>query len=81
MKKEKKFWFYIKIFLLTNLNMDIILRMPFLILNNMKINFLKLELFWRIYFSIKAILIIKSIKLVKKKKFLVATFDLKKKLT
>lgn len=37
--KDKKFHIFDKIFLLANLNIDIILEMFFLILNNIKVNF------------------------------------------
>lgn len=39
--KEKKFWFFEKTFLIANFKIVIVLAIPFLNLNNMKINFLK----------------------------------------
>lgn len=52
----------------------------FLILKNMKLDFLELEPFKRIYISIKIIPTIKYVELVKRKNFVIATFDLRKKL-
>lgn len=43
--KKKKFRFFVKILLLAKLSMNIILRILFLILSNIKINFIKFEFF------------------------------------
>lgn len=50
--KDKKSRFFEKIFLLTNLNINIVLAMLLFNLNNIKINFLELKLFSRIYIII-----------------------------
>lgn len=44
----------------------------------MKINFLKLKIFFKSYFSTKAILTSKQVKQLRKKEFRVTTLDLKK---
>lgn len=45
----------------------------------MKVNFFKIEICWKTYTSIKAFLKTKQIKLIIKKKFVVAVLDLKKR--
>lgn len=57
--KRKKTGLFIKRFLLINFNIDIILRILFFILSNIKINFLKQKLFKITHILIKTIPIIK----------------------
>lgn len=54
--------------------------MLFLILNYMNMNFLKQDLFERIYISIETFLIIKQVELVEKKKFSILALRSKKNL-
>lgn len=56
--------------------MDIALRISFLILSNIKINFLKRKLNLRSYTTIETLPTTKQIKLVEKKKFIVIALDL-----
>lgn len=53
--KEKKSQFLKKIFLLANFSINVVLKMLFFILSNVKINFIKLGFFRRTYTFIKAI--------------------------
>lgn len=59
MNNQKKFRFFEKFFLLAKFYINIVLEMLFLILSNVKINFLDLEPFLRIDIPIKIISIIK----------------------
>lgn len=49
--------------------------MPFLILSNVKINFLEWELNWRLYITGEALLTTKQVELVRRKGFAVTIFD------
>ena len=49
--------------------MEVILDMPFLILNNANIQFAKKKLTWRFYTAIEALSNTKQIELINKKKF------------
>lgn len=78
---ETKSCFFKKTFLFSNLSMNFILKMQFLNLNNVKINFLEFETFWWIYISKKTILITKYIELIEKKEFGLGTLDLEKEIS
>lgn len=58
--------------------MNVILGILFLILSNVEVNFLELEISWRIYIYTKVILTIKPVELIGKKKFAIFALDLKK---
>lgn len=77
--EEKKSLFFKKIFVSAKFSTDIILGILSLNWSNVKINFLKLKLFWKTYTLIKTISRTKQVKLVDKKAFVVATLDLEKK--
>lgn len=62
--KEEKSQFFKEIFLLTNFSIKVVLKMLFLILKNVEINFLELELFEKIYTFTKIIWITKQFELI-----------------
>ena len=64
-----------KTFLVANVSPDVVLRMPFLILSDVDIDFLKRELWWRSYTIEKVFSNTKRVKLVGKKEFIVAALD------
>lgn len=74
--KAKRSRFFEKTSLLANISKDVILRMFFLILTNVKINFIDRKLNLRLYTTIKALLTTNHIELVGKKEFVVATLNL-----
>lgn len=78
--KKEKLPFFEKIFLLANHNINVILKILFLTLSKVEINFLELEILWRFYIPIEAILIIKWVKLVEKKEFTITAFNSKKEI-
>lgn len=57
--------------------MNVVLKILFFNFNNVKMNFIKLEIFSRTYILIEIILMIKKVKLVEKKKFKAILPDLK----
>lgn len=62
--KRRKSQFFEKIFLLANISINIVLKIFFLTLSNMEINFMNWKLNWRLYIIIKAFPTIKWVKLV-----------------
>lgn len=72
--KTGRLWFFKDTFLIVNINIDIVLGMPFFTTSNVKINFLKWKLNWKLYTIVETFLIIKQVK-VEKKKFIAAAFD------
>ena len=68
-----------KNFLLADVKLDIILGMPFLTINNANVDFQARDLQWRSYTTGDVLLITRRVKLIGKKKFVVATFDLEHK--
>ena len=71
--------FFEKSFLLADVKLDIILKMSFLIMTNVDINFQVWNLQWRSYTTEDIFLTTKCIKLMEKKKFAAIAFDLKYK--
>ena len=65
--KERRSCVFIETFLLANINIDITLKMFFLTLNNVEIGFVGQHLNWRIYITIKILLIIRQVELIRKK--------------
>lgn len=63
-----------------NLSINVNLEMIFLNLHNLKVDFLELEIFWRIYFFIETISTTNQVILVRNKEFAFATFDLEDKI-
>ena len=60
-------------------NIEMILRMPFLIFSNKNIHFAKKKLTWRSYIAAKALPITKRIELINKKEFAKTALDEKLK--
>lgn len=54
---------------MVNTNINIILKMPFLLLNNANIKFVDQKLIWRSYIAIEALLTTKQVEIINKKKF------------
>lgn len=54
--EQKRFCFFEETFLLADISMDVALRMPFLTLNNVEIDFVNHHCYWRIYTIAKALL-------------------------
>lgn len=77
--KKKKSQFFKKIFLLAYFSINIVFEILFLILGNKRVYFIELELFWKTYTNIKAILATKQVKLIEKKQFMAANLKLKEK--
>lgn len=78
--KEKLSRLFEKNLLLTMFSINVVLEILFVTLSNLKMNFVELKIFCRIYTSIKAILITKQIKLIKKKEFIVEVLNLEEKI-
>lgn len=78
--KLNKARFFQKTFLLTSININIILGKLFLTFNNVDIVFINLVFTWRYYTITKTLSIIKRIKLIKKKKFAKMLSDRKLKI-
>lgn len=67
--KLKKPGFFKKIFLLTDLNVELVLEMLFLMLSNANIQFIKKKLIWKSYTTTKVLPTTKYIDLINKKEF------------
>ncbi len=74
--KDGRIRFFEKSFLLANFKPDIVLRMPFLTMNNANINFQARDLQWRFYTTKQVLPITKKVELIGKKEFTVAALDL-----
>ena len=74
--KANQVRFFEETFLVANISPKVIFGMPFLTLNSTNIDFLDQKLWYRTYIIEKAFLTIRYIKLMGKKKFAVAVFDL-----
>lgn len=73
---QKRVQFFKKIFLLTDISMEIVLKMSFLALSNTNVEFIELGKFiCRSYITIETLLIINRIKLINKKEFAKAVLD------
>ncbi len=71
-----KILFFKKTFLLANTSMEVILRMPFLFVNNINVEFAELEkLTWRLYMAVEALPTTNWIKLIGKREFAKAALD------
>lgn len=77
-EEHEKIWFFQKTFLVTNISMEMILNIFFLIFSNANILFAKQELIQRLYILAKAILITKRVKVINYKKFVAVILDLSK---
>lgn len=70
-EKNGKFTFFEKTFLLADIGMNIVFKMVFLILNNVKVNSSNQEHMWRLYISDRTLLNTRWVKPIGKKKFAV----------
>ena len=73
--KAKQVKFFEKIFLMTNVSLEVVFRMLFLILSCKNVDFLDLKLWWRIYTTKKTFLTTRHVGLVGKKEFVVAALE------
>ena len=73
--QANKVKFFEKTFLIANVSSDMVLRIPFLTLSNVDVNFPKRKLWWRSYTIEKALLTTKQVELVEKKEFAAAALD------
>lgn len=78
--KVNQIKFFKKIFLVINISLKVVFKMLFFILISANINFLKQKLRQRIYITQKALLTIKYIKIIGKKKFVVIALNSKYKI-
>lgn len=62
--------------LLTNISIDITLRMPFITISNVKIDFVDRHIYWKIYIIAKILPMTKRVKLIGKKEFAYIAIDL-----
>ena len=67
--------FFQKHFLLPDINIKIVLSMPFLIFNNINIQFVKKELIWKFYITAKALSTTKQVEPINIKKFAKVTLN------
>lgn len=74
--KDKKSYIIDKTFLLACLSLDIILKMLFLTLNNIKVNFINFKISWGTWIFILAIAKTKKAKSIGKKDIIVIAFGL-----
>lgn len=74
--EQEKSRFFKETFLLANISMDVILGMPILILSNIENDFIGCHLHWRTYTTTKALLTIRWVELIQKKKFAAVAFNL-----
>ena len=73
--KLRRARFFQETFLLANISTEVVLGMPFLILNNANVQFVKKELTRRFYTTAEALLTIKQVEFINKKKFAKAALD------
>lgn len=78
--KEEKFCLFKKTFLFAKYSRNVIFKMLYLNLNNIKTNFFMLKRFEKTYIITKAIQVTKQFKLIRKKEFAVYTLNLEKKM-
>ena len=77
--KEEKSCIFEKMFLLANISMNIALKISFLTLSNIEINFVGHHIYWRIYTVAKVLLIVRQVELIRKKEFADVALDLENK--
>ena len=72
----RKLWFFEETFLLADIRLEIVLILPFLILNNADVEFTELKkLTWRFYIVAKALYTTSWVKLINKMKFVKAALN------
>ena len=74
--KERMFQFFIET-LLVDISIDVTLKIPFFILNNIKINFIGRYIYWKTYTVVEIFLKIRQAKLIRKRGFANAIFHSK----
>ena len=67
--------FFQKTFLLADLNIKVVLGMPFLTFSNVDIKFAQKELIWRFYIAAKALLTTKRVEIIDREEFAKAALD------
>lgn len=77
--KEKKVRFFEIIFLLANISSDMVLGMFFLTLSNTDVRFLKWQLLWQTFITVKALPTARWIEVINWKEFATAALDNNKK--
>lgn len=78
--KDEKSWFFEETFLLANINMNIALRILFLTLSIIEVNFTNREFKWKSYTIVKAFPTTKQVELVRNKEFAAAALNLDNKI-
>ncbi len=73
--KDKRERFFKESFLLADIKLDIVLKMPFLTMNNLDINFHTWDLQWRSYTTGEVFPNTRQVELIGKKRFAAVTFD------
>lgn len=74
--KEERSCFFEKTFLLTDINMVIVLRMSFLTLSNIKINFISYHIYQRTYIDVELLPTTRGVELIRKKRFAAIALNL-----
>ncbi len=77
--KDSKERFFEESFLLANVNLDKIFRMPFLTMSNTDVDFQARNLQWKSYNTRDILLTTKQVELIEKKEFAASTLDLEYK--
>lgn len=73
--KEDRYRFFEETFLLADINMEVILSMPFLSLSNIDINFNVKDPIWRSYIAVEILPITSWVKLIDKREFVKTALD------
>lgn len=73
--KLGKTWIFQKTFLLANISVKMMLKMPFLTFSNANLQFAKKKLIWRCYITAKALPNIKQVQFINKREFDKAAID------
>lgn len=61
---------------MADITIDILFRIAFLTLSNIKVNFINQKLKWRLYTITKTLITTKQVKLIEKKEFIATASDL-----
>ncbi len=73
--KDDRKKFFKDSFLLANVKLNVVLKMPFLTISNADIDFQAQDLEWRSYITRNVFLTTRQVELIEKKKFTAATLD------
>ena len=76
----QKIQFFEKIFLLTNINIKIVVKISFLSFSNINIWFTKRKITYKKYTAIEILFIIKKIEFINKKKFVIVILNTNNKI-